>query len=84
MNQNSVSVAATSETSTAPELNDPSPMPLNIDENNVSDVVAGEFPQENEEAVNDEAVNDAAYQTVATVHGMEWVRASTNDPPLND
>jgi hypothetical protein len=66
-------------------------MPLNIDENNVSDIVApaafpvdtGEFPQENEEAVNNEVVIDAANQTVATVHGMEWVRASTNDPPLN-
>jgi hypothetical protein len=91
VNQNSVSVAATNFTSTAPEVNDPSPTPLNIDENNVSEIVAPaafpvdteEFPQEDEEAVNEEVMNYAASQTVAAVLGMEWVRASTNDPPLN-
>ena len=92
VNQNSVSVAATNQTSTAPKVNDPSQMPQNIDENYVSKIVAPaafpvdteEFPQEDEEAVDDEVVNDAASQTgVATVHGMEWVRTSTNNPPLN-
>ena len=92
VNQNSVSVAATNQTSTAPEVNDLSPMSLNIDENNVNKIVAHaafpvdteEFPEEeDEEAVNKEVVNDAASQTVATLHCMEWVRASTNDQPLN-
>ena len=91
VNQNSVSVAATNQTSTAPKVNDPSQMPQNIDENNVNKIVAHaafpvdteEFPEEeDEEAVNKEVVNDAASQTgVATVHGMEWVRTSTNNPP---
>ena len=85
VNENSVSVAATNQTSTVPEVNDPSPMPLNINKNNVSKMVAPAafpvdtelFPQEDEE-VNKEVMNDAASQTVATVHGMEWVRASIN------
>ena len=85
VNENSVSVAATNQTSTVPEVNDPSPMPLNINKNNVSKMVAPAafpvdtelFPQEDEE-VNKEVMNDAASQTVATLHCMEWVRASIN------
>jgi hypothetical protein len=40
-----------------------------------------EFPQEDEEAGNEE--NNSARQTIATVNGIEWVRAAINDPPLN-
>ena len=69
-------------------------MPLEINENNVSDIVAPagfavneeEFLQadEDEEEAGNEHENITASQTVATVHGVEWVsRASTNDPPLN-
>ncbi|KAI2508605.1 Transposase IS4 [Fragilaria crotonensis] len=93
VNQNSVAVAATNPTSAAPEVNDPNPTPLNINENNVSEIVAPagfavgaeEFPQEDvEEQAGTEHDNIAASpQIVATVHGMEWVRASTNDLPLN-
>ncbi|KAI2491365.1 Transposase IS4 [Fragilaria crotonensis] len=93
VNQNSVAVAATNPTSAAPEVNDPNPTPLNINENNVSEIVAPagfavgaeEFPQEDvEEQAGTEHDNIAVSpQIVATVHGMEWVRASTNDLPLN-
>jgi hypothetical protein len=89
VNQNSVSVAATNPTSTSPAMNDPNPMPVNIAENNVGEIVAPatspddteEFPQEDEEAGNEE--NNSARQTIATVNGIEWVRAAINDPPLN-
>ncbi|KAI2500103.1 hypothetical protein MHU86_14370 [Fragilaria crotonensis] len=93
VNQNSVSVAATNPTSAAPEANDPNPTPLNVDENNVSEIVAPagfavgaeEFPQEDikEQAGTKHDNIAASSQIVASVHGMEWVRVSTNDLPLN-
>lgn len=78
MNQNSISVATTNVTSTATSVNEPNPMPLDIDENNVSKTVALScFSVEDEGAGKEES--NAASQTVETVDGIKWVRASIHN-----